>query len=525
MKALVPSILFSSLALTSLSTQAATPADTLVAVASLEGIITFDPAESFETTSSGNIPNLYQKLVVSDRTTPEKLTPELASEWQVGSDGHSLTFTLKSGVKFASGNPVRPEDVIYSLSRGVKLKKAPSFILNELGWTPENVDSYLTKVADNKVEIKWPANIGKELALNLLSTNIAAVVDEKLLTQHQKDNDFGNDWLRSHSAGAGAYQISQYVPHEALIFTRNSYAQPQAKLNKILFKNVADAGTRRLLLQKGDTDVAYDLGADQFAAVSKEAGIKLVQSPAARIYYLGFNTGNKDVPALGNPALWQAARWLVDYQDISKTLLRGQYTVHQTFLPIGINGAIDDQPFKLDVDKAKTILKEGGIAPGTQLDLIIINQPPYTDVAQALQASFAKADIKINIHPVVESDLWTRMRSQNFQSIFIYWGADYLDPNTNASTFASNVEGGPKTLAWRTQWKIPAITAQTRAAAQEQDPTKRAQLYADLQRELQKSSPYVVALQGQNIVAIRDNVKGANLTIASTGLYLDQITK
>jgi len=89
----------------------------------------------------------------------------------------------------------------------------------------------------------------------------------------------------------------------------------------------------------------------------------------------------------------------------------------------------------------------------------------------------------------------------------------------------SNVEGGPKTLAWRTQWKIPAITAQTRAAAQEQDPTKRAQLYADLQRELQKSSPYVVALQGQNIVAIRDNVKVANLTIASSGLYLDQITK
>jgi len=68
-------------------------------------------------------------------------------------------------------------------------------------------------------------------------------------------------------------------------------------------------------------------------------------------------------------------------------------------------------------------------------------------VAQALQASFAKADIQIDIQPVAESELWGKMRGRNFQSIFIYWGADYVDANSNASTFAYNVEGGPKTLA------------------------------------------------------------------------------
>ena len=234
------------------------------------------------------------------------------------------------------------------------------------------------------------------------------------------------------------------MPHEALLFGRNDYAPSPARLKTVLFKNVSDAGTRRLLLLKGDADVAYDLGADQFDSLRNAPGVRIEQADAPRVYYLGFNTGSKDNPALGNPALWQAARWLVDYQSIAEQLLKGQYRVYQAFLPQGLDGALDDRPFKLDVDKARQILREAGIAEGTRISLIVINQPPYTDIAQALQASFAQAGLRLDIQPVVESDLWGKMRGRDFQAIFTYWGADYLDPNTNASAFAYNVPGGPK---------------------------------------------------------------------------------
>ncbi|WP_273767819.1 ABC transporter substrate-binding protein, partial [Aeromonas hydrophila] len=82
-------------------------------------------------------------------------------------------------------------------------------------------------------------------------------------------------------------------------------------------------------------DVAYDLGADQFDSLRKAPGVRIEQADAPKVYYLGFNTGSKDNPALGNPALWQAARWLVDYQSIAERLLKGQYRVHQAFLPQG----------------------------------------------------------------------------------------------------------------------------------------------------------------------------------------------
>ncbi|WP_241001837.1 ABC transporter substrate-binding protein, partial [Pseudomonas viridiflava] len=132
-------------------------------------------------------------------------------------------------------------------------------------------------------------------------------------------------------------------------------------------------------------------------------------------YYLGINSGNTQVPALKNPAFWEAARWLVDYQGISKDLLKNQYSVHQAFLPNGVAGSLSDKPFKLDVDKARAILKAGGIAPGTRVELSVFNQPPYTDIAQALQASFAKADIDISVRPLVESELWAKMRSRDYQ--------------------------------------------------------------------------------------------------------------
>ena len=66
MKRLIPTLLYGALA-TAFGAQAATPPDTLVVVSSLEGIISLDPAESFETVSSANLVNLYQRLVAPDR--------------------------------------------------------------------------------------------------------------------------------------------------------------------------------------------------------------------------------------------------------------------------------------------------------------------------------------------------------------------------------------------------------------------------------------------------------------------------
>ena len=214
----------------------------------------------------------------------------------------------------------------------------------------------------------------------------------------------------------------------------------------------------------------------------------------------------------------------MDYQSIAEQLLKGQYRVHQAFLPQGLDGALDDRPFKLDVDKARQILREAGIAEGTRISLIVINQPPYTDIAQALQASFAQAGLRLDIQPVVESDLWGKMRGRDFQAIFTYWGADYGSEHQRQRLCLQRARWA-ENPGRRTQWGIPAISAETRAAAAEGNSAARSARYVTLQRELQVSSPYVVALQGQTLVALRDNVEDARVDIANSMLYLDRVSK
>jgi hypothetical protein len=99
--------------------------------------------------------------------------------------------------------------------------------------------------------------------------------------------------------------------------------------------------------------VARDLGADQISALEGKPGVKVLSIPSAEQNYLVFNTGNSANPLLNNPAFWEASRWLVDYEGITKNLLKGQYFVHQSFLPVGLPGALEAIHSRLTRQKRK----------------------------------------------------------------------------------------------------------------------------------------------------------------------------
>ncbi len=209
----------------------------------------------------------------------------------------------------ANGNPVRPEDVIFSLSRAVKLNRAPVFIRNELGWNAGNLDGYLSKIDPRHVRVSWSAPVGPTLALNILTAPAASIIDTREVLAHAV----------------------------------------------------------------GDADIARDLGPDQIAALSADSQVRTLSFPAAKIDYLMFKAANSANPALRNPALWEAARWLIDYDGIATT------------------------PYHLDVAGARAILAAAGIEPGLRITLDVFNQPPYGQIAQSLQASFAQAGITLDI--------------------------------------------------------------------------------------------------------------------------------
>ncbi len=118
---------------------AETPKDTLVEGFAIDDIITMDPGEAFELSTAEITTNSYSLLVRLDMDDTSKVKGDLAESWSVSDDGLTYTFKLKSGLKFASGNPVTAEDVAWSFERAVKLDKSPAFILTQFGLTGDNV--------------------------------------------------------------------------------------------------------------------------------------------------------------------------------------------------------------------------------------------------------------------------------------------------------------------------------------------------------------------------------------------------
>jgi peptide/nickel transport system substrate-binding protein len=499
--------------------------EVLVVAQSLDDIVSLDPAEGYELSSMQAFTSLYQRLVQPDPDHPEGTGGAgLARCWQVESD--ALVFELRPDAVFANGDPVRPEDVIWSLSRAVKLNLSPAFILNGLGWTSETVDRHLQKVDEHQVRVTWAVPVGPSFALNVLGATVASILDERDAASHAKAGDLGNRWLHDHSAGSGPFRIRRYIPHEALVLDANPLSPGNApRLKTIVIRSVPDAATRELLIRVGDADIARDLGPDQYAALRDQPGLQLRQFPSAAVHYLLFNTVNPAVPQLANPALWQAARWLIDYQGIAHQLLKDQYQVHQGFLATGFPGALDDTPYRLDVPKARSILHAAGLDHDLSITLDVFNQAPFTEIAESLQATFAAAGIRLEIQPALTGEVYTRVRSHSVQAVWLYWIPDYFDAHSSASAFALNLGDGSTSIAERAGWQIPQLSALTLAAVRERDTGRRLELYRQIQTEVQRSSPYVIALQERSQLVMRANIRGYRQGLNADMVYYDQVTK
>jgi peptide/nickel transport system substrate-binding protein len=505
---------------------AASPPDILVVVQSLDDIVSLDPGAAFELSSIQVCASVYDRLVRPDRTQPSILRPELAARWQIGADGHSLDFELTPGARFAGGHPVRPEDVVFSLGRAVKLNLPAAVTLNALGWNADNIGRYLLKVDTRHVRISWPQEVGPIFALSVLAAPVASIVDAVEVQQHESGGDAGNRWLSSHSAGSGPFKIRRYIPHEALVLDANPLAPGGAPLLKtIVLRNVADAATRRLLVEVGDADIARDLGPDQIAALQGKRGVKTLRWPSAATHYLILNTANPANPALKNPAVWEAARWLIDYEGIANKLLQGQFQVHQAMLPTGFPGALNTTPYHLDVAKARSILAAAGLGAGVTIKLDVFNQPPFIDIAQSMQATFAQGGINLQLIPTEAAQVYARMRSRQEEAAWLYWIPDYFDANSTAAAFASNGENGTHNVAWRAGWEIPELSAQTKAAVEARDPETRNRLYLAIQQVVQANSPFVFAFQERTELVMRDRVQGYSQGLEPDMAYYDRVTK
>jgi len=515
-----------ALSLGSVSALAATPVDTLVVAFAIDDIITLDPGETFELSTSEMIGNTYSQLVRYEVADPSKLYGDLAKSWKVSDDGKTYSFELKPGLKFASGNPLSAEDVIWSLQRAVIMDKGPAFILGQFGFTKDNVKDKIKQIGPLSLTIETDKAYAPTFVLNCLTATVGSILDKKLVLSKEVNGDLGAAWMKTNYAGSGPMKVREWRPNEVLVLERNDfYYADKAKPARVIYRHVKESTTQRLMLEKGDVDIARNLTPQDLAAVTANKDIKTSASPKGTLYYISLNQKN---PILAKPEVREALKWLMDYSAIGDTILKDIGVIHQNFLPLGVLGASKLNPYKLDVKKAKALLAKAGYPNGFKVTIDMRTVQPVQGITEAFQQTAKLAGVDVEIIPGDGKQVLTKYRARTHDMYIGQWGMDYWDANTNTD-FVRNPDNSDtakvKPLAWRNAWEAPALSMQADAAVLERDPAKRKAIYDKMQAEFRATSPFIMIYQQTEVAAYRANVSGFRVGPTSDTNYVYRAAK
>lgn len=477
--------------------KAATPKGVIVQAKQIDDLVSgFDPAEAYDITNLEVVPNLYRGLISPDPADNTKVVGDLAESWTVSKDGTIFTFKLKKDAKFPSGKAVTAEDAAFSFQRAIKLNKQPAFILSQFGYTKDNVDALISAQDSETLVMKLPAPVAPSFLLFCLTAPIGGVVEKATALAHEVNGDFGNGWLKLHSAGAGGYQMVEWVASDHVTLDANPHSGKPDQPRRIFIRHVPDPSAQLLMLQKGDADIARNLTPDLLKKAYAEKDFKVVSSGQAVSVYLAMNQA---VPELQKLPVQQAIKWALDYDGIATNITPNMYSVAQGFLPPGLPGGLTDRLYKKDVAKAKKLLAEAGFPDGFEVTLDVPSSAPYADIGQAVQADLAQIGIKVTLVSGEMRQVMTKTRKRGHQLALLAWGTDYFDPYSNSQAFCENPDDGEdgklKLLAWRNHFVDKELNDMSLAASKELDNDKRMAMYREMQLKFAERAPFAMMLQ------------------------------
>lgn len=499
---------------------AATPPSMLVMAMQLDNMTSLDPAESFEAIGSEVCGNLYQRLVMPDPAEPNKVIGELAKRWEVSSDSKTFTFHLDPAVKFSDGSPLTAEDAAFSLQRVVKLDKSPAFIINQFGFTKDNVEQMIVAKDAHTLVLNLSEPAAETFLLYCLSAPVGSIVQKKTALANQQNGDSGNGWIKQHSAGSGPFTLRTWNASETIILEKNDQHPSTSTIKRVIAKHIIDPSAQLLMLQKGDVDIARDLTTEQLKPLMGNSNFHVVQQEVGTIMLMSCNTKNEH---LQKPQVWQALKWAIDYDSIQKNIIPLTWKTHQSLLPAGFPAALNDQPFKVDVAKAKALLAEAGYPDGFELTLDHYSAQPFPDIAQAIQTQLGAVGIKVQLIAAENRQVLTKMRARQHQLAITAWGADYFDPNSNTEAFSVNTDNSDnarvRSLAWRCSWSDDAFNKLTAEALHEKDAAQRIALYEKIQTMHREHGPFIFMFQKLNTYASGKSVTGMKISVLNDNPY------
>ena len=341
------------------------------------------------TTSEITYANVYEGLTFIDGEG--KVQPRLASDWTVSKNGRQVDFNLRRNVQYHDGKAFDAGTAAFSLNRMLKLKGSNAY----LEWF-DKIES-VEAVSDHVLRIRLSD-------VDSLLTYALALPGAVLVHPDSADNN------KTQPNGTGPYRFQSWERGKQVKLTRNDrwWGSSKPKIRDAVFMFMSTAAETENMLAEGRIDALSSV-------------TRLTASFASRTDYVMGRRGveGKLIVALNNQraplsdirvrrALSHAvdrSKYLNIYGPLVKVLPMGSHfsPMHPAYVDL-VNR------YPLDVAKAKALLAEAKVAPGTVLRLAV----PPTDygrygsviVASQLEAIGLKVEIVLMTWPVWLEDVF-----------------------------------------------------------------------------------------------------------------------
>jgi ABC-type transport system substrate-binding protein len=158
--------------------------------------------------------------------------------------------------------------------------------------------------------------------------------------------------------------------------------------------------------------------------------LTLVDKPSLMGTYIRFNTAKAPCD---NVKFREAIRYAIDYDGIINSIMKGHAIQMQGPAAIGLPGHDDSIPaFKQDLDKAKQLLAESGVATPVTLQYVYeTGQEDRRMVGELIQSNLAPLGINVQITTMPWESIWglvsSEDKTQTPDLVANGWWPDYAD--------------------------------------------------------------------------------------------------
>ena len=385
----------------------------------------------------------------------------------------ALRFELKPGLVFSHGyGPLTSEDVRFSYERYATAGPGGGIATRGKDWAAlDRVE--VTGPLSGVIHLKAPA---PNLLTDVMPGGSGCIVSRRAY------EELGPQMSRR-VVGSGPYTFESWEPNSRVVLRANpDYVGDRPAFERIVLRPIEDAKTAQLALRAGEVDfTALDPAAIR---ETEAAGLKVIQLDSINYVWIGANI---QAPLLSDHRVRKAIRLAIDPAAVVAAAYNGRAKTIKSLIAPGQLGAWPEAPsYPRDTVRAKALLAEAGVKPGTPVTLTVLATPTYQAVALVARAMLAEVGLELQVDARPAGTYWSSGKDTGLELSVQRFGGQ-PDPAFQTQWFVSSQIG-----AWNWQrWSNPEFDRLDAAARSTDDTAARARDYVQMQKLMDESAAFI----------------------------------